>query len=468
MGFAYRILGPDGLGIWSLIAAMTAFLDLGTFGLATALSRFLPIALAQSDDGAVAKIVATVGTSLAVLVALLALLAYFPLSIALGKIVGVEHFAVAHTVLICSLVGVWLKALASSACYALIGAHRTPAKCKLMIVAWCLRLLVTISLLKIYGILALPLGLLIGNLVVVLAGWRLLQHALLLSFSSFLEFDQRTFVKLGTYGVRLQSASLATSLFEPTTRLVVSWSSGLETLAIYDMASRLATHVRQLIVGAVQVAVPAVAKVGQGKPELLGSIYDQMVDGAWLGGSLVMACVCVCIPLISEIWLGTMHPLFITLGWSLVIGWWLTLFGVPAYMLAMGLGWSDIILVSQWTMALTGIILILAGSYAWGALGVSIGVAAALLMSTLILIKLTMQRVTSALCICPIARCWRFVLTVMGFVACGLFWFPMGTSNTLSALALATLSLPILSLAATSHRLRGVFIRSWPSSQKIR
>lgn len=466
MGLAYRILGGDGLGLWSLVAAMIAFLDLGTLGLATALSRYLPLALAENDQRSIAKIVATVSTSLAVLVAWLALFAYFPLSIALVNMVGDEHIAMAHAVLVWSLIGLWTKTLGSCVCHALVGAHRTPEKCKLRIIAWGLRLLATISFLELYGVLALPLGLLIESLFIVLAGWWLLQRALGLSFANLLAVDTKIFTKLAAYGIQLQGASLATLLFDPMTRLVVSWSTGLETLALFDMASRLVTHVRQLVVAAIQVAVPAVASAGQDQPARLKLICDQMIDGAWLGGSLVMAVACLCMPLISALWLGLMDPTFIQLGWYLIIGWWFTLFGVPAYMLAVGLGWTDIILKSQWIMALTGTILILAGNYAGGPSGLTAGIATALIVSTLVLVRLVMQRVGPALSICPIIRCSRLILTVLFLVAFGLSWFPMGTTDVLMAWILASFSLPVLSLTIASQRLRHAILQLFPSAKK--
>ena len=463
MGLAFRNLGPEMLGLWSLIAAMTAFLEVGTLGLGIALSRHLPLALADRDQASVTTILATAITSLAVLAASLALLAYFPLSILVGQTIGDERLAIAHSVLVCSLIGFWLRTLASGFCHVLIGAHQTPMKCKLSIVVWGLRLLTTLGLLKLFGILALPLGLMAGNLVAILGGWCLIRRVLGPSAITLSAFNTQTFIDLLTYGIRLQGASLATLLFEPMTRVLVSWATNLETLAIYDLASRLVVSVRQLIVAAVQVAVPAIAKAGREDPKSLGLIYGQMIEGAWLGGTVVMACVCVSVPLIAYSWLGTMDPLFIGLAWCLIVGWWFTLFGLPDYMVAMGSGWTDIILTSQWSMALSGIILITAGRQLWEAHGVALGVAVALILSTCVLITLVRRRMVSIGRPYTMLQGGEVLLIIIALVVGGSLWFVEGQGDVGSALMLSSLSLPILSLTMASKRFRHLLQDAYPS-----
>ena len=126
--------------------------------------------------------------------------------------------------------------------------------------------------------------------------------------------------------------------YDPVTKSLLSKYGGLSMVGYYEMANKLVQQCRSIIVSANQVLVPAFADLDERNPKKIRSVYLTSYNLLFYLASPLFAMIILCIPLISEIWIGHYERIFIIFGVLLSIGWFLNTLAAPAYFANLGTG----------------------------------------------------------------------------------------------------------------------------------
>lgn len=465
MGTAFVLLslvswqqGIEGVGLWSLVITSTALAQLGTLGLAAAMTRHLPLALAN-DEALIAKsIVASASSALFVLFIGVAILAYIPLTLYFEAILSDETLAIGLELLFWILVGLPFGILAECLVNALIGIHQAGTKSKITVAAQLLKLGIAAALLPKLGLLALVIGQWFQYGLIIVLGRRSLGRHIGFRWRDVAQFDWQALRALLPFGLRMQASSVAIFLFEPTIRLAIGSIAGLTMLGFYEMASKLVISLRNVLTTALHVTVPAVAEMNVMTSDRLRHLMEAMTTCVWLIGTAVMVSLAASAPVISQLWFGQVDQTFVTLVWILDLGWWFTLVMSPAYFIALGKGWADLTLVNHLAMTALAGPLVIVGCLTGSAILVGLGVSSALFIGTTIFVMMTRQRLAPEIAI--IADSWKLGIG-LGLMSCtvlaaGLIFMPSD-----QVWLLAILSLIPLSGISIDNRLRRMILQSW-------
>ena len=450
--------GLEGVGLWSLVTTSAGLAQLGTLGLGAAMTRHLPLALASDDRERATLIIASVCSTLFLIFILVAMVLYLPIRLYFSAILDDAIFDVAHQLLVWTLIGLPFSILADGLLSALLGVHHAAAKSKIVLAAQILKLSLVAFFLPDLGLLALVLGQWAYCGVVIVLGRRSLGRHIGLRWFDAFNVDWPTLRALLPFGLRMQAASVAVFLFEPTIRLAIGSIAGLAMLGTYEMASKLVMSVRNILAAALHVTVPAVAEADEKEPGRLTHLMQTMTSCVWLLGTAVMVTLAVSAPLISHLWFGQFKPGFVHLVWILDLGWWFTLVMSPAYFLALGKGWADLTLVNHLVMTLLAGPFVLIGCLMGSTILVGLGVSAALFIGTIVFVMLTRRRLERTVIL--VADSWWLGLG-LGLLTCVALAIGVEVVASHRSWHLAALSLIPLSGIWIDESLRRLFIKGW-------
>jgi O-antigen/teichoic acid export membrane protein len=157
----------------------------------------------------------------------------------------------------------------------------------------------------------------------------------------------------------------------------------LTDVGYFEIASRIVSQLRGVVVGAMQSIIPKVAIISKSSDNTrMASIHtilfrmNNFMVFAFLGACVIFA------PLLSQIFLKKIDNEFIMFLLCLSIAWGINSVNIPAYLINLGTGkikgnlWSHII------VGILNILLCLLGGYFMGAWGVFIGFCTALVIGS--------------------------------------------------------------------------------------
>jgi len=380
--FLMRHLGVEQIGVWSLVMASTAIARLSEFGLGGGVVKFVAGDLGGQQTERATRTISMAVVAIAGVVGAACLALYPVLQVMLAKIVtDPVMLTPANALLPYALGALWLATLSNVFLSALDGCQRSDMRALVMVGAAVGQLLAAYAIVPKHGLLGL------GPVQLVQSGLTLVASALFVAISlaqparAWLGWDRKRFGELVRYGGAIQVAAVGQLLFEPTVKALLSLFGGLALTGYYEMANRMITQFRAVIVSAYQPLVPFVAARAGG-----GSLTPIEMRNAYLYSYRLLvvlaipyyALVGASLPIILTLWLGRFDSQFLTVGIICWVGWHLNTMAVPAYMLYLAIGrlrWT------VWTQAAIGtlnIVLATFGGWLWGGLGVLVGAMTAL------------------------------------------------------------------------------------------
>jgi O-antigen/teichoic acid export membrane protein len=259
----YRIVvsnvGLDGLGIWSLLMIGSTVARVGDLSGGAALARFIAPLDRTSDADALADIVDTVIlTSLAIMLLMCgALLAFVPML--LPRILPEASLPLARSPLplVCAIIIV--SGVSTVIMSGLDGFQRADQRAILMSVGAILMLAIAALLVPAMGLAGFAWAQFSSQLLVTLAGWALLRRHLPLTGWLPTRWRAAAFSKTFSFGLKLNGIMVLTLFFEPLVKLALNEAGDTTRVALYELASRIVTQVRSLVVSAASPLMPAIA-----------------------------------------------------------------------------------------------------------------------------------------------------------------------------------------------------------------
>ncbi|WP_322547646.1 oligosaccharide flippase family protein [Stenotrophomonas geniculata] len=322
-------LGIAMLGVWSIVLATTAFGRVADVGIAAGLSRFIATARGREEHVKVSLYFWTALSTIALLMAVIALVGWMPLNAALGLALSGVELTAAKQLLPWALFTFWLLNINAGLAATLLGIQRSDLRAVSSIGGMIIQVIASYLLVKSHGLLG-------------LAWAQAAQYLFTIAASSLFAHRSRTILgpprfsalalkDLFGFGAKLQIGTIANLLFEPLSKLVLGAVAGPAPVGIFEMAYRMVYQIRTVAIMALQNLVPAFAELSQRDSTASNALFIKSNRVAALaGGGLMIGAISVA-PLVSVLWLQTYSSEFMLLVAMISVCWLINILCAPSY-----------------------------------------------------------------------------------------------------------------------------------------
>lgn len=322
-------LGIAMLGVWSIVLATTAFGRVADVGISAGLSRFIAAARGRQEHIKVSLYFWTALSTIAILMAVIAVLGWLPLNAALGFALSGAELTAAQQLLPWALFTFWLLNINAGLAATLLGIQRSDLRAVSSIGGMIIQVVASYLLVKSHGLLG-------------LAWAQAAQYLFTIAASSIFAHRSRAILgpprfsalvlkELFGFGAKLQIGTIANLLFEPLSKLVLGAVAGPSSVGIFEMAYRMVYQIRTVAIMALQNLVPAFAELSQRDSTASNALFTKSNRVAALaGGGLMIAAISVA-PLVSILWLQTYSSEFMLLVAMISVCWLINILCAPSY-----------------------------------------------------------------------------------------------------------------------------------------
>ncbi len=384
--FLYKYLlnsiGIKQLGVWSLILSFSSIANLANFGITSGLVKFVAEYLTEDDKSKLGKLIFTSIISMAILFTIVSLLVFFGAQYFLHLVIDKEFLKIALLILPFSLASLSINAVAGVLTSVLEGYQKNYLRNFIYIFSGLFMFLLVLLLTPAYQLKGVAIAQVCQAVFILIVALVLIYRLSPYNRFKYWKWSRQSFNELFNYGYKFQVVSISQLLYEPTTKLLLSKFGGLALLGHYEMATRLVSQFRALLVNANQVVIPVVAENSKTKSKKeLHDFFNKMNRFLILFTLPFSTLLIILSPFISIIWIGSFEMDFV---FSLIILSISTAFNImcgPSYFSSMGEGRLTILVITHLAIAIMNLILgyvlgIFAGGYgiisAWG-ISLSIG-----------------------------------------------------------------------------------------------
>jgi O-antigen/teichoic acid export membrane protein len=385
--FILTTLGAEQLVLWSIVLATASASRIGELGLGASVTRFVAKYLATGEAQVSNIVVQTAFLSIGVFLFFMLVLAYPFFLILFEHLFSAETLLQSVALLPVALISLWLAASASVFQSGLDGCQRYDLRAGLVVGAQLVFFASALLLMPYYGLLGLAYAQILQGIILIVGGWLILRGLMTGLPVVPYQWNKNIFREMLGYGLQFQLGSIAMLLFDPLTKLLLGKYSTLSTVAYYEMANQFVGKVRQLIVSANQVLVPAVAELNEKTSNKLSNLYKKNLRLLFFIVFPLYTLVAAWSGIVSEIWIGNYQETFVVLVIVLSIAWSINTFSVPAYFFNLGTGHITWNTLAHVAMGITNLSLGYILGEIYGTTGVVVGFSSALIIGSLLLIS---------------------------------------------------------------------------------
>ena len=368
--FLLKTIGVEQLGIWSLVLATTAVTQIANLGLSGSVVKFVAKYIARGENENVSGVIQTAFLSVGIFVALILMIGYPIAKWILGLVILTDSLPSALSILPYAFLALWIMIVTSIFQAGLDGYQRIEIRSILLMGGALLHLLLCFMLAPRYGLMGIAYARIIQNFTILISSWILIKRyvPLLPIFPS--KWNKNLFKEIISYGMSFQAMTIATMLYDPTTKALLSKFGGLSMVGYYEMASKMIKQFRALIVSANQVLIPVIADLKENTPKKIQSVYLTSYNLLFYLALPLYSLIIVSIPIISELWIGHYERIFVIFGTMLAIGWFFYTLNAPAHYANLGTGELRWNVVSHIAIALLNVGLGFLLGFFYGGIGV--------------------------------------------------------------------------------------------------
>jgi len=336
--FLLHTVGPERIGIWSVVLAATSMSGVANLGLSASAVKFVAKYHALDQEDKVSEVIQTTFVTLGLFFGV-ALLAIYPFSgWILGHIMPASRLAETMSIMPYALFSMWVMAAGSVFQAGLDGYQRMDVKSGLVIIGTAIFLTLSFVLVPSHGLMGLAYARIAQDSFMLAGSWAALRrHIRTLPVIRY-RWDYKVFREMFVYGMNFQVISISIVLCDPLTKGLITRFGGLGMTGIYEMASRMVVQLRALLVAANQALVPAIASLHEKDPEAVKRVYDSSYRLLIYIAIPYFTLITAFIPIISRAWLGYYNGVFVLFSFMLVAGWFLNTLAAPAYYANLGIG----------------------------------------------------------------------------------------------------------------------------------
>ena len=340
--FLLNRLGASQLGVWSLVMSTTSLGNLANFGLTSGLVKFVAEYKARSDHDRIPSLVITALITISVLFALITTLIYFGAPYFLKFIIEKKSLADALKILPLSLFSLIVNAIGGVLTSTLEGFQLNYQRHIIYVMGMISFAVFTYFLVPIWGLTGVGYAQDIQSIIVLAVSvfqvFRVLRPEGHLLRNVSAGWDYQIFQTLISYGLKFQLISICQMLFEPIVKGLLSKYSGLQSVAYYEMANRLVSQIRGLIISANQTMIPLIATAKLKSQSEVRYIYIKSIKIIFLVEVPLVTLMIIVTPLISVVWLNKIEPQFLIFLYLLLSATFVHILNGPAYFGILGEG----------------------------------------------------------------------------------------------------------------------------------
>lgn len=345
----YRLLisevGLERLGVWSLLLAASVFVRVGDVSGASALARFVASSLRADSTGSPRDYVHTVMATNIAMNAVFAAAIYLAAPLALPLMIGPEHLAEAQMLVPFTILIMMLGAFAAGVTSAIDGAHRADQRAVIMTGANLIYLAAAWFWIPRFGVVGFALAQALQWCVVIVLGWiALRRHVEGLGWFPH-RWNRAVFAETAAYALKLNAMGIMMMLFDPLAKLGFNIAGGPVMVAHYELATRLVTQIRGLVVAGATPLTPAFAGFKGPQDPAFGAMLEKATRISALAAVATALLSLAGAPLMSLVLLGKIDPEVLRMNTALTFGWSVNLLCLGFYMAAQGVG------VVRWNFA---------------------------------------------------------------------------------------------------------------------
>lgn len=366
-------LGAARLGTWSIVMAAASVARITDMGFAGGLTRFVAKYRALNDDRAILEVIETGVTSMAAAALFVLALAYPVLKYLIPRLFP-EAATDASALLPFALCSLGLLTLASAYLSSLDGLMRTDLRNLIMIASALLYMVLVLVLVHQLGFVGLGWAQLGQSAAVLLAAWWVMRRQCALPWWPW-RWRRARFAEMIGYNAHLQLGSLASLLGDPAAKLMLGRYSDLATVGYFEMATKLVSQIRAVVVNVNQVLVPFIAHLRETNDQAVTELYQRTHSIIFFVATTCFGLLLAGVPAISAIWLGSYNSTFAMVCMVMLPAMAINTLAGAAFFSNLGVGDASSNSVVQLGMGVANLLLGLALGMSFGGPGVVAGYA---------------------------------------------------------------------------------------------
>ncbi len=328
------------LGIYSLLLSITSTLGAFNAGFSGSLVRYIAIFNAESKPEKAISLIGTLFSTLLVFFLILVIL----LNSCSGELIKImnlnteEAIEFEQLLLFASLVflsgvlsGIFLSALE--------GLQKVYLKNYIASAVACTNLLLSIWLIPRFELKGLFAAYFFSNCMAYLAAWIFLQMQLKKRIFVFpFSWNKKLFRETFRYNFTFQIISVSSLFYDPLLRILLVRFEGLPLAGFYELANKMISQLRGVIVSVNQSLVPVFAGLENESAGTRLNLFNKSFRLIFILSNLAFGVLAAVLPFISLIWLGVPHPDLIAITLIVLPGWLLNTVALPVYFANIGFG----------------------------------------------------------------------------------------------------------------------------------
>lgn len=350
--YLLNTIGIELLGVWSLIIASTSLALIANFGISTSIIKFVATYYARSDIESLKKLLFTASVFIIITYSFISIIIFFLGSTVLPYFIEPKYVPIALEILPYSLVSLVINALGGVISSSLDGIQKNYIKSYIVSVTAILLFVLSVLLTPTYGLKGLVFAQIAQAFAVLLASVFFLNNFLNGIVTFRWNWSKVLFKEIINYGLKMQALSIMQMSFEPITKGLLSKFGGLSMVGYYEMASRLVTQLRGLIVSANQVVIPVVADAKEKNESYVKELYIKSFSIVLFFDILLITGIIIFAPLVSYVWIGEVIPFFVFAVVLNSIVVFINILSNPAYFSYLGEGKLNWLIYSYFAISI--------------------------------------------------------------------------------------------------------------------
>lgn len=336
--YLLQTIGSEQLGVWTIIMTTASVSRISEMGFTASAVKYTAKYIAHGETDQASEVIQTTVISIGVVLAIVLASTYLPLTWLMGKLIPEQQVSDALIILPYTLLSVWIGTIGSVFISGLDGCQRIDLRVLISTLGTICLLILTLSLVTEYGLVGLAWAQIGQGLLMLFGSWVLLKRELPSLPILICHWRFSLFREMFRYGSSFQVISILAMLVDPSTKMLMTNFGGLSTVAYYEMANRMVSQFRSLLVSANQVMVPHIANLHETAPEEISKIYLDSYRVIFFLSLPLYTGVSVIAPLASELWIGHYEQHFVIYTAIISIACWFNTLSGPAYFINLGTG----------------------------------------------------------------------------------------------------------------------------------
>lgn len=339
-------IGIELLGVWSLIIATTSLALIANFGISTSIIKFVSTYYTRADFESLKKLIFTSCVFILVTYILISGVILVLGNYILPHFIEKNYINVALEVLPYSLISLVINAVSGVISSCLDGIQKNYIKSYVLSFSSILLFGLSLLLTPNYGLKGLVFAQIFQGILVLILSFYFISKHLKNVLSFRWNWSKELFKEIISYGLKMQALSFMQMSFEPVTKVFLSKFGGLAMVGYYEMASRLVSQFRGLIVSANQVIIPVVAEAKERNDNSVKTLYVKTFSIILFINILLTSGIIIVAPIVSYLWIGKLIPFFLFSVGINSIAVFINISSNPAYFSYLGEGKLNWLIIS--------------------------------------------------------------------------------------------------------------------------